>query len=96
LYHFSKADVIVNSVKSDLDFSSGALSKSLMKVGGRSIQDECQSKQPKGIQHGQVIVTKGGNLTCDSIYHSSLPAWDGEGGKAMKVCDLCYYLSYIN
>jgi O-acetyl-ADP-ribose deacetylase (regulator of RNase III) len=48
-------------------------------MGGDSIQQECQSKYPDGINPGEIAVTGGGNLGCKIVCHGALPAWDKKG-----------------
>lgn len=48
-------------------------------MGGDTIQQECQSKYPNGLNTGEIAVTGGGNLTCKVVCHGALPAWDKKG-----------------
>lgn len=77
-------DVVVNTTSKDLKLGNGAVSASLLKAGGPILQQECDQNYPQGIQHGDIAVTSGGNLYCQSICHGSLPGWDQQG-KALKV-----------
>ncbi|XP_062593153.1 protein mono-ADP-ribosyltransferase PARP14-like, partial [Saccostrea cucullata] len=60
----SKMDVIVNTASKDLRLNYGAVSASISKAGGDSIQQECLNKYPDGINPGEIAVTGGGNLAC--------------------------------
>ncbi|KAK3095211.1 hypothetical protein FSP39_011607 [Pinctada imbricata] len=67
-----KADALVNSAHHSLDLSIGATSKSLLRVGGDKVQEECKLKYRSGIKPGQVAITKGGDLQCSQVYHGTL------------------------
>ncbi|XP_062581102.1 protein mono-ADP-ribosyltransferase PARP14-like isoform X2 [Saccostrea cucullata] len=77
-------DVIVNTTSKDLKLGNGAVSASLLKAAGPGIQQECDQNYPGGIQHGNIAVTSGGNLSCQFICHGSLPGWDKQG-QALKI-----------
>ncbi|CAH1781382.1 unnamed protein product [Owenia fusiformis] len=65
-----KVDILVNSTKKSLDLSTGVLSKSILKVAGREIQEECLKKKPNGIEYGEVCSTRGYNIkSCAGVYH---------------------------
>ncbi|KAK3598155.1 hypothetical protein CHS0354_013664 [Potamilus streckersoni] len=80
-----RVDVIVNSTNQKLDLRIGAISKSIIKYGGDTIQRECLQHYPNGISPGQVVVTGGGNLSCMNVYHGCLRAYDGGKGKSLKL-----------
>ncbi|CAC5412107.1 unnamed protein product [Mytilus coruscus] len=77
------ADVIVNSVNSDLDLETGRGSKALSESGGDAIQKECQENYPGGITENEVAVTNGGNLKCRKVYHVTLPKWEDNNKQAI-------------
>lgn len=81
-------DALLNTTSKDLDFSKGAISKSISQAAGRELQAECQSKYPDGIQHGQVIATSGYRLHCRKVYHGSVQKWDRGAGNSERVCSL--------
>uniref|UniRef100_A0A8B8E892 Poly [ADP-ribose] polymerase n=1 Tax=Crassostrea virginica TaxID=6565 RepID=A0A8B8E892_CRAVI len=81
----AKVDVIVNTASSDLNLSQGAVSASIVKYGGDSIQQECQSKYPNGINPGEIASTSGGKLDCKMVCHGALPPWDKDKGEAKKI-----------
>lgn len=74
-----QADVIVNSTSTSLDLKNGAVSGSILKRAGPQIQDECKQRYPKGIQVGDIALTKGHGLACKEVFHTALPQW-GKGG----------------
>jgi len=57
-------DVIVNSTNRKLQLNQGFVSRALLQRGGNILQQECDQSAPSGIQHGEVVVTSGGNLRC--------------------------------
>ncbi|KAK3598400.1 hypothetical protein CHS0354_019803 [Potamilus streckersoni] len=71
-----KVDVIVNTVAKSLDLTHGAVSQSLLKQGGQSLQDECKMKYPNGIKDGDIAVTGGGDLNCQIVCHVALVQWN--------------------
>ncbi|CAG2243958.1 unnamed protein product [Mytilus edulis] len=80
-----EVDVIVNTTSTSLQLNQGAVSQSLLKMGGPGIQAECSQKYSSGIQPGQVAETSGGKLECKMICHGALPGYNGAA--AMKTAD---------
>ncbi|KAL5012884.1 hypothetical protein ScPMuIL_011435 [Solemya velum] len=74
-----KADVLVNSATRGLKLDQGQLSQAILEAGGKSIQEQCQNKYPKGIKHGEIAVTDGGSLPCKAIYHGTIPVYGKKG-----------------
>ena len=75
------ADVLVNSTNSSLDLKNGILSKTLLKLGGQTIQDELNLAYPNGIKFNEIkteiAVSSVGNLkNKKKIFHTVLPHWD--------------------
>lgn len=73
-----KADVIVNTTATDLKLNVGGVSKGLLGIAGEELQNECNSKYPNGITHGDIAVTGGAKLQCKEVYHVSCKPWNGE------------------
>ncbi|OWF49179.1 Poly [ADP-ribose] polymerase 14 [Mizuhopecten yessoensis] len=71
-------DVIVNTTSCDLELTNGAVSSSILKAAGQSIQDECHVGYPDGIQHGNVATTTGGQLKCNLIFHGALQSFKND------------------
>lgn len=80
-----EVDVIVNTTSTSLQLNQGAVSQSLLKMGGPGIQAECSQKYSNGIQPGEVAETSGGKLECKKICHGALPGYNG--GTAMKIME---------
>nr|XP_034328119.1 protein mono-ADP-ribosyltransferase PARP14 isoform X2 [Crassostrea gigas] len=78
-----RVDVIVSSTDKSLNLTLAATSKSLLRAGGESLQDECIMKYKHGIQPGEVAMTKGGNLYCKQVYHGTIKKWDHNRGDAL-------------
>ncbi|CAC5387435.1 BRIP1 [Mytilus coruscus] len=74
-----QANVIVNTTSTNLQLNYGAVSQSLLCVGGPQLQKECNQKYPDGVNLGDVAVTSGGSLKCDVIFHGALPQWKETG-----------------
>ncbi|XP_050395683.2 protein mono-ADP-ribosyltransferase PARP14 isoform X2 [Patella vulgata] len=72
-----KADVIVNSTSSKLELKAGAVSGSILRVGGAILQTECDQKYPNGIGEGDIAETGSGNLQCRQVYHTCLRHYSG-------------------
>ncbi|KAK6178600.1 hypothetical protein SNE40_013353 [Patella caerulea] len=70
-------DVIVNSTSSRLKLSDGAVSGSILREGGQTIQDECNQKYRKGINPGDIAETGPGRLKCKKIFHTCLGPYSG-------------------
>ena len=76
-------DVYVNTTNGNLDLSQGAVSLSLLKAGGKSLQTECNKAAP--INVGDVAVTGSGNLPCRHVFHMVLPSYRKHSTEGEKV-----------
>ena len=55
----------------------GTLSKMLSEAAGPSLQQECGTKYPQGIQHGEIAVLGGGNIHgVKQVYCVAIPRYD--------------------
>ena len=90
MFHTIQADAIVNTTSFDLNLTVGAVSKSILKVAGQGIQEECKKCSPKGIQKCQVLATSPHQLKCKKVYHIACSRWDDGKGDCEKVCYPCY------
>ncbi|XP_077975600.1 uncharacterized protein LOC144431389 isoform X2 [Styela clava] len=63
-----KNDIIVSSVGSNFDLSSGNVSKTILQNGGKQIQDELSNAAGRELR-----VTSGGKLQCRKIFHVVFP-----------------------
>ncbi|XP_070211879.1 protein mono-ADP-ribosyltransferase PARP14-like isoform X1 [Littorina saxatilis] len=84
-------DVIVNSTSNGLDLQNGAVSSSILKAAGVSLQDECKTKYPGGIQAGDIACTMGHNLNCMEVFHLVLCNYSNPSaaqllGRSMTKC----------
>ncbi|KAL5022101.1 hypothetical protein ScPMuIL_001256 [Solemya velum] len=79
-----KVDTLVCVTSSGLKLDSGVLSKSVLDMGGKKLQDDCHRKYPNGVKPGEVAVTTGGHLYCQHVFWGTLPAWDGGSGNSSK------------
>ncbi|XP_066278203.1 protein mono-ADP-ribosyltransferase PARP14-like isoform X2 [Branchiostoma lanceolatum] len=74
-----QADVIVNTIGSDLNLRTGAVSKALLDVAGPKLQVECDKiKKDLGRlpSHGEVVQTSAGNLESKRVYHAVCSFWN--------------------
>lgn len=81
--------MIVNTASKDLNLSQGVVSANISKTGGDSIQKECLSKYPEGINFGEIVVTGAGNLACKIVCHGALPQWDYGTGDSKIASIFC-------
>ena len=80
-----QVDGIVNSTNRQLQLEIGHVSKSLLDIGGQTLQNECQQKAPHGVRSGEVVVTSGGKLSCKFVIHGVCCRWDGGNGGSEQV-----------
>ncbi|KAL3863208.1 hypothetical protein ACJMK2_004974 [Sinanodonta woodiana] len=79
------ADALVNTTSNKLNLSQGAVSASLLAVGGQQLQDECKKKYPNGIKHGEVAITGAGELRSSYVLHGCLPDWNDDGSTILNM-----------
>ncbi|XP_069576160.1 protein mono-ADP-ribosyltransferase PARP14-like [Brachyistius frenatus] len=76
-------DVIVNTVAENLLLDRGAVSKALLQAAGNDLQLAVLSAAgATAKQSGDVVVTGGGKLRCQKVFHAVCPFWDDGGGRA--------------
>ncbi|CAG2257456.1 unnamed protein product [Mytilus edulis] len=68
-----KVDALVNSCGTDLNLDNGVVSSTLLKAAGKTIQDECTKRHPKGVNVGDIVCTNAGKLQAKIICHCALP-----------------------
>ncbi|XP_066507279.1 protein mono-ADP-ribosyltransferase PARP14-like [Hoplias malabaricus] len=75
------SDVIVNTISVDGDLSNGAISKALLQVAGPQLQSEAtihlSSLGSSKLKYGDMLVTNGYNLNCQTVFHTICPYWNG-------------------
>lgn len=84
--------MLVNSSNRTLDLTFGQVSRDLLRVGGRQLQEDCKTKYPNGINFGEIAVTgKGGpkGLFCKNIFHCCLK--EEKDKKKIKKVPLEYF-----
>ena len=81
-YSLFQTNAIVNSVPSNLNLSSGALSSSIMTAmsdnNRKVVQAEAYRYQNKGLGAGQVFSTGAGDLAFTKIFHIILAQWNND------------------
>ncbi|XP_076464939.1 protein mono-ADP-ribosyltransferase PARP14-like [Babylonia areolata] len=85
------ADVIVNSTSAGLALHNGAVSSSILKAAGQSLQTECSAKYPGGVQVGGMARTTGHALNCREIFHIVICNYSNSAAKqilehTVKMC----------
>ena len=80
-------DVIVNAANGDLKHV-GGVAKSILDVGGREIQEECDKyvKENGMLFDGECFSGSPGKLPCKVLVHAVGPRWDSN--KQEKICRL--------
>ena len=78
-------DILLNTTSRSLHLSSGAVSGTIFKAAGSSIQDEVNFKCPNGLQDGEHVTSSGGNLNVKIIIHAVLCNWNRGKDIAEKV-----------
>ncbi|XP_077997138.1 protein mono-ADP-ribosyltransferase PARP14-like isoform X2 [Glandiceps talaboti] len=74
-----KADVIINTIQTSCDLSTGVIAQAIGKAAGDSLKQDMLQKKPSSVNEGDLIVTIGGNLSCKHVYHLCIlgTKWDG-------------------
>ena len=85
-----QVDAVVNPCCCDLNLNQGGVAGALLKVGGNTIQSECNSKAPNGIKFGEVLLTSGGQLKCQYIIHGACSRWSDGADRCKQVPDSPY------
>jgi len=73
-----QAEAYVNTTSNDLVLSNGAVSNSILKAAGQTVQDECSAHVSKNgrVQAGDVVVTGAGKIPCKYIIHTAGSSYD--------------------
>lgn len=62
-----------------------AVSRAIVKAGGKSIVEECKMKGNAEFKQGKVVRTSGGKLKCKHIYHVHTDmVWDRHSGTQVR------------
>ena len=76
----------MNTASPDLTLRQGAVSNSIVNLGGDTIQQECRAEYPNGINYGEIAITKAGKLDCMLVFHGALPQRDNIGNSIKVGC----------
>ncbi|XP_077305873.1 protein mono-ADP-ribosyltransferase PARP14-like [Lithobates pipiens] len=80
----STTNVVVNSVGTELNLNSGAVSKALFRKAGNKLQDLLTTeRQGKPVEDGSIFVTDGCALPCEIVIHAVVPEWNGDSSKTI-------------
>ena len=77
--------------------SNGAVSCSLLEVGGQALQDECLRVSQHGkVKVGSIVVTKPGNIpNCQRIIHTVGAKYGEKHSKEVRQCRCMYIVESI-
>ncbi|XP_005601985.1 protein mono-ADP-ribosyltransferase PARP15 isoform X1 [Equus caballus] len=79
------ADVIVNTVPTDLQLGRGPLSQALLMKAGPMLQKELNAtKQGAEEEVGSILMTSGCDLDCKAVLHVVAPGWDN-GARSLQI-----------
>ncbi|XP_019506502.1 PREDICTED: poly [ADP-ribose] polymerase 14 [Hipposideros armiger] len=82
------ADVIVNSIPSDLALNKGPLSQALLEKAGPKLQEELNTTgQGVAVDVGTVLQTSGCNLHCHLVLHAVAPSWENGSTSSRKIME---------
>ncbi|KAM5333704.1 protein mono-ADP-ribosyltransferase PARP15 [Glossophaga mutica] len=80
------ADVIVNTVPTDLQLGGGSLSQALLQKAGPMLQKELNAtRQETEEKVGSIFMTSGCNLDCKAVLHVVAPDWDNGAGSSRQI-----------
>lgn len=80
------ADVIVNTVPSDLQLGRGPLSQALLQKAGPMLQKELDATRQKTEEEvGSIFMTSGCNLDCKAVLHVVAPYWKNGAGSSWQI-----------
>ncbi|XP_053774410.1 protein mono-ADP-ribosyltransferase PARP15 isoform X2 [Desmodus rotundus] len=83
---YFRADVIVNTVPTDLQLERGSLSQALLQKAGPMLQKELNAtRQETKEEVGSIFMTSGCNLDCKAVLHVVAPAWDNGAGSSRQI-----------
>ncbi|XP_046513925.1 protein mono-ADP-ribosyltransferase PARP15 [Equus quagga] len=81
------ADVIVNTVPTDLQLGRGPLSQALLMKAGPMLQKELNAtKQGAEEEVGSILMTSGCDLDCKAVLHVVAPGWDNGARSLQEWC----------
>ncbi|XP_026865825.2 poly(ADP-ribose) polymerase family member 14-related sequence 1 [Electrophorus electricus] len=80
----ASADVVVNSISSDLALNHGAISSAIFKAAGPHLQDLLNQHAVNPAPVGAIFVTNGCNLKTSLVFHAVAPHWKGSEQKVME------------
>lgn len=77
----------MNSTANGLDLKNGAVSASILKVGGMGLQDECRAKYPNGIQTDEIARTSSHGLNCREVFHLALCNFNNPNARTVWIAN---------
>ncbi|XP_077985097.1 protein mono-ADP-ribosyltransferase PARP14-like [Glandiceps talaboti] len=77
-------DVIVNTIHTSCDLTTGVISQAILKTGGKQLQQEIKRNKLANVNEGDMVQTRGGHLKCSRIYHVCVLGTHWDGGAKCK------------
>uniref|UniRef100_A0A8C4S0Z3 Poly [ADP-ribose] polymerase n=1 Tax=Erpetoichthys calabaricus TaxID=27687 RepID=A0A8C4S0Z3_ERPCA len=82
----ASTDVIVNTIPSNLNLNSGAVSKAILEAAGSELQALINGEaQNSAVAAGSVLSTQGCNLKCSFVLHAVAPHWSSGSESATQL-----------
>ncbi|QDT97576.1 O-acetyl-ADP-ribose deacetylase [Gimesia aquarii] len=82
-------DIIVNAANSQLA-GGGGVDGAIHDAAGPEIMKELRQRYPDGCPTGSAVVTSGGKLTSQYIFHAVGPIWQGGSKKESQLLESAY------
>ncbi|XP_023372080.1 poly [ADP-ribose] polymerase 15 [Otolemur garnettii] len=83
---FLRADVIVNTVPTDLQLGGGPLSLALLEKAGLDLQKELNATTQQTYEKvGSMFMTSGCDLDCKAVLHVVAPSWNNGAGASEQI-----------
>ncbi|XP_060577859.1 protein mono-ADP-ribosyltransferase PARP14-like [Ruditapes philippinarum] len=73
-----RVDAILCSTSPSMELKRSGACQALVRVGGKTLQDECKSKYGNKLEEGNVVEIGGGNLSCKSVFLTVLPRFNAD------------------
>ncbi|XP_035673943.1 protein mono-ADP-ribosyltransferase PARP14-like [Branchiostoma floridae] len=90
-----QADVLVNTVGTDLDLGQGGVASAFLKAGGPELQQFCSAHGKA--KPGDVVPTpSAGGLLCQQVYHAVISWWQNTDTPLRTIIQTCLTMAHKN
>ena len=79
-----QVDAVMCGVAENMNLSNSGLCQTLLKHGGKGLQDECEKRHNNKLPAGQVVDIAGGKLPCKVVLLANLPKYTTESTKEVS------------